>query len=290
MKTPVIISIFVSLVLVSCGKGKDQEDKVLLKYGDRVLTLEEVEDKMPQGMTEVDSAALFKAIVESWIKDKVLSDFAEDQLYDTENIDRKVNDYRNSLIVEEYLSRKRESGNRSIDDQKVDEYYQLHSNEMKLEVPLVKGIFVKSGIDVSNKEELKRLITSEEAGDIDRFEQDWLDRTLEYTYFRDRWIDWETITEMIPYRFGDPDKFLKDHNYFETDYGDCTYYLQISDYIPSGEVQPIEYAQTWIKNILTQGLLADYETNLVKSLVDKAIKDKKLEMPGYDYKNHELKR
>ena len=98
---------------------------------------------------------------------------------------------------------------------------------------------------------------------IDILEREWVDRSLQYSYFRDKWIDWETVKGLIPYRFGDPDKFLEENSYFETEYGDCSYYLTVTDWIPSGEEQPIEFARTWISDLLTQGELTEYERNLV---------------------------
>ena len=283
-----LVFFFLVVILISCGKKKEVEEGILLKYGDKVLTQEEVISLIPQGINAQDSAALFKAIIDGWVKNVVLSDFAEERLYDTQAIDRRVNEYRNSLIVQEYLTRFKESKTPKIDENQVREYYEHYQKDLKLEVPLIKGIFLKINSNASGKDEIKRLLESNDINKIDKLEQDWIDRALEYNYFRDNWVDWETVAGMIPYRFGDPDKFLEENKYFETEYGDCSYYLQISDYLPSGEQQPYEFAKKWITTQLTQGELAEYERVLVNSLLDKSVKDKKLEMIGYDPIKHEL--
>lgn len=284
------IALFTIAAFISCKKAPEtKEEGVLLRYAGRSLTVEEVERMMPEGISSTDSVALFNAIVEGWLKDEVLSDFAEERLYDTDAIDRKVSDYRNSLIVQEYLSRMQESKTPKIEEKKVKDYYELHSKDMKLEVPLVKGVFLKFSNGIADRETLRKLLSDDDPKNIDILEQDWIERSLEYNYFRDKWIDWETLSGMIPYRFGDPDKFLKENTFFETEYGDCVYYLQITDHILSGDTQPYEYAKTWISNILTQGALADYERKLVNSLIEKAEKDRKLEAVGYDLKNRKEK-
>lgn len=254
----------------------------MLRHGENVLTIEEVIDNIPEGLSSADSAAMFKAIVASWIKDVVLSDFARQRLIDINAIDKKVNEYRNTLIVQEYLTRMRDSQSPRIDPAKIKDYYDSHRKELKLEVPLVKGVFLKINSGAAVKGDIKSLLTSEDPDKIDRLEQEWLDKALQYDYFRDKWIDWEVVAEMIPHRFGDPEKFLSENNYFETDDGECVYYLHISDWLPAGEEQPFEFAQSWIAELLTQGALADYEDNLVNSLVAKSLKDKKLEAIGYD--------
>lgn len=283
------LGVLICLCFLSCGKTKEISDNVLLKYGDRTLTLEEVVAQIPSGIYAADSVALFHEIVEGWIKQEVLSDFAEERLYDMNFIESKVRDYRNNLIVLEYLTRMRETQNPDIDEQKIIDYYNAHRKELKLELPLVKGVFLKINSSAPGKEDIKKLISSDNPEDFDRLENEWLDRALEYNYFRDKWIDWETISARIPYRFGDGDAFLKENQYFETEYGDCSYYLKITDVLPSGEEQPLEFAKTWIAELLTQKSLADYEETLVTSLVEKSLKDNKLEAVGYDPLAHRIK-
>ena len=265
------------ILAIGCGRSKEENKNLLVRYGDRELTYDEVVDMIPEGLHPADSAAMFHQLVDAWIRSEVLADFAEERLYDMEAIDQRVREYRNQLIVMEYLSRMRETQKPRIEEQKVKEYYDLHRGELKLEVPLVRGVFLKINSSAKGKEDIKNLISSDNPEDIDRLEREWLDLALEYNYFRDKWIDWETISMLIPHRFGNPDEFLRESDYFETEYGDCSYYLKVTDYMPSGEEQPYEYARNWIAEVLTQGALTDYENSLVESLVNKAVKEGKME-------------
>lgn len=276
----IIISVFLTVILISCKGRETKQENVLVRFGDRYLTSEEIESMIPDDILPQDSAALYNALMESWIRDVVLTDFAEEKLQDISTIERMVKDYRNSLIVQEYLTRMRELKTPNVDEKKIKDYYNAHQRELKLEIPLVKGIFLKISSDAAGKYEIESLMSSADPKKIDKLEQNWLDRAIEYNYFRDKWIDWETVAGMIPHRFGNPDEFLKENNFFETEYGDCTYYLQITDYLPSGEEQPYEYAKSWITGLLTQGELAEYERSLVNSLIEKALKENKLEVKG----------
>lgn len=283
-------SLFLIIITLisSCGKPEIPKDDVLLRYEDKELLLADVIEQIPDGISKSDSAALFKKIVDDWVRDNVLSEFAAKHLYDVRAIERRVSDYRNALIVQEYLSRMMESQTPKVDEKRVKDYYDAHRNDFKLEVPLIKGVFLKINSDSKGKDEIKNLITSDSADKIDELEKKWLDRSLEYNYFRDKWVDWETVARLIPHRFGDAETFLKDNNYFETQYGDCSYYLYIAEVLNQGEEQPYEYAKGWILNLLTQGNLADYERALVKSLVNKSINEKKLETIGYDPLTQEI--
>ena len=284
-----LLIILLLFTLFSCKKEQKLPDNILLRFDDKYLAYEEVVDMIPGGLHPADSASLFASIVESWIEDVVLSDFAEHRLYDTSVIDQKVKEYKKALIVQEYLTRMRDANSPKIDEKKVKEYYDLHRKELKLEVPLVKGIFLKINSDAKGKEDIKRLLSSDKTENIDKLENEWLDRAVQYNYFPDKWIDWTTVSGLIPYRFGDPEYFLDDNYYFETQDEDSKYYLKITDYLPSGSEQPYEFARSWIIDILTQGALADYERNLVTSLVNNSIKDNRLEIIGYDSIKHEIK-
>lgn len=273
----------------SCGTKQEEDDNVLLRYEGQTLTYDEVVSKIPQGILPGDSAALFNSIVDAWVKDVVLSEFAEKRLLDINSIDLLVKEYRNTLIVQEYLNRMREAHPAKPDDLKIKDYYDKHRKELKLEVPLVKGIFLKINSESKGKDNIRNLMASENTENIDKLESEWLDKALEYNYFRDKWIDWETVSSKIPYRFGNAEKFLEENKFFETDYDDCSYYLQISDYLRVGEEQPFEFAASWISNLLTRGELAEYERSLVESIVKESIKDNKLEAIGYDPIKHEIK-
>lgn len=284
-----LLIILLLFTLFSCKKEQKLPENILLRFDDKYLTYEEVVDMIPGGLHPADSVSLFTSIVESWIEDVVLSDFAEHRLYDTSAIDQKVKEYKKALIVQEYLTRMRDANPPKIDEKKVKEYFDLHRKELKLEVPLVKGIFLKINSDAKGKEDIKRLLSSDKTENIDKLENEWLDRAVQYNYFPDKWIDWTTVSGLIPYRFGDPEYFLDENYYFETQDEDTKYYLKITDYLPSGSEQPYEFARSWIIDILTQGALADYERNLVTSLVNNSIKDNRLEIIGYDSIKHEIK-
>ena len=280
---------FSVLLFFSCGKKNETPENVLLQFGDDVITYDEVIDQIPDGIMANDSIALFNAIIDGWIKDVVLFDMAKNRLLDINAIERKVKDYRNDLIVTEYLSRMRESHNPKTDERRVREYYDKHRSELKLEVPLVKGIFLKINTNSKGKEKIKSMLLSDDPKDIDILEQIWLDKALEYNYFCDKWVDWQSITAMIPHRFGDPDIFLKENNYFEIEYDNCSYFLIVRDFLPSGEEQPYDFAAKWIAETLSQADLAMFEDALVESIVLKAIKDNRLKSIGYDPLTHELK-
>ncbi len=268
----------------SCGGGHDDaaHDDILVAMGDSALTREDVVRRIPVGLSETDSAALFNRIVDSWIEGMVLSDMARQKLPDLEEIERKVEHYRNRLIVSDYLSRMRRSNSDQPSPDSVRSFYDAHRGEMLAERPLVKGLFVKVGEKSDGLKEIRQCMLQADDASIDLLEREYASEALQYEYFEKTWVDWQTVAELIPYRFYDPDAFVSSTRDFETAYNGNVYLLHISEYLPSGSELPFEFAAPRIEAMLEQSGMTSYTRRLVESLVKEAVDEGRLVGVGYD--------
>lgn len=286
LNIPMLLSI-TGMIFFMCACGgkshvSDVDSDILIKAGDKFLLKQDVLRKIPVGIEPSDSATLFNLIVENWIKSEVLSSLAETKLPDISAIEDKVREYRNRLIVAEYLKEMKESRKFGVSEDSIRMFYDRHKTEMLTESPLVKGIYLKIATDEPSISEIKELMSCGSGDCIDRLEKLIMNDAVEYDYFKDDWVDWQTIADQIPHRFSDPDSFLKTSSNFETTYGESTYLLHISDYLPSGSVPPYEFASIQISELLERTDMRKFEESLVKSLIGKALKDGSLVAVGYD--------
>lgn len=272
------------VTLAGCSSKKPEtpsDDKVLLEVGDSALTVRDVVQLIPAGLTEEDSVEMFNSITERWVRSMMLSDLAQENVADLARINRMAEDYRNSLIIDRYLRSKQEETG-EVSDQSVKSYYAEHGAEMKLEAPIVKGIYLKVVDSEENLSDIRKWMSSAKPKDIDKIEKNGLRHASQYEYFEDRWIDWNDIADEIPYRFYDADAFLRSTKDFETNYGGSTYLLHITEFIPSGEVMPYDFAKGKIREMLTREKKGDYRQKLLKSLYRKGIEEGKLKPGLYD--------
>lgn len=271
-------------VVEGCGRAEEAltQDDVLLMMGDSTLTMEDVVSRIPIGLSAPDSAAIFRKIVSGWIEGMVLNDMAKAKLPDYEEIERKVDAYRNRLIVMSYLAMMRNSSNHKVSEDSVRKFYATHRQDMLAERPLVKGLLIKVPASLSGLSEIKRCVFTASSESLDELESKWATDALQYDYFEHTWVDWQTIAEQIPYRFFDPDAFVTSTKNFETSSGGSVYLLHISDYLPSGSELPFEFAAPRITAILEKAKMSKYEDDLVASLVKRALADDKLVAVGYD--------
>jgi len=274
-----------AIAVGACGSPGEQatgEDDILVAYGDSALTLDDVMFQIPSGLASADSAELFDRIVERWVEGRVLEDVAKENVVDLERIDRLASDYRNRLIIDEYLRKKSVAFRPDVDEKEVKEYYETHRSEFILRQPLIKGIFIKTSEKDDKFGSVKRWMAMADDASVDELETYGMRMATKYEYFEDRWLEWNLVADEIPYRFHDADAFLKTTRDFETRYGGSVYLLHVSAYLPTGSEEPFESASERISGMLSERKRNEYMENLKFSIYKKAVKEGKLKAGRYD--------
>lgn len=277
----ILILLILSGIITSCNTSdRTENEDILVKVGAKSLTAAELAQEMPYGLTESDSIKFARAYIRSWIDNKLVEEIAAQNIPDKSDIDRLVEAYRNELIMWEYRQQMYQShANKTLSPDSIASYYNLHKNELKSTHPYIKGIYIKISDDSQNLGQLKKWYRSNKDTDIEQLEKYGLSQAIHYDYFRDRWIDWEQIESKIPYDFGtNPDEFLKNNKNLELSIGGFTYLLDITDYLPSGAVLPLEVASLQIKEILINQNRLQYDRQLRQELFDKGVEDGDIEI------------
>lgn len=288
------IAIYITIALLwyltagctSREENAETPDMTLVCVGDSTLTLHDVQARIPAGLSAEDSTAMFAGIVETWLQDVLLRDVASENMVDMEKIDRLTREYRERLIVNEYMQRMKNGRAPQVSDAQVHEYYDRHGAEMLLEQPLIQGVYIKVNSDADHLDELRRWMRSATNKSVDNIEKYGLKGALHYDYFKDRWVDWSQIAATIPYKFGDPDTFVRTHTNFETTVNGSTYILHISDRLATGQQMPYSFAAPIIRESLSLASRDDYGSRLLESLTREARSSGRLRTPGYDLAKH----
>ncbi len=271
----ILISAVLLLIILSTAcsnKNKQDSGDILVTVGNAVLTLDDLRKQLPSGLSAEDSTALAHSYIRSWIDSRLISEIASQNIGDLTEIDRMTEQYRNELITYEYRRRMFDDRIKSeITEDSIKKYYDENLTELKLQRPILKGIYLKIPNESPSLKNAKKWYVSTKTEDIDKLEKQCLDGAIHYDYFRDRWVDWERIESLIPAEFGsDPNAFLATHKNLEISQGDFTYLLSISEYIHSGKTMPYEFAKETIKDILAYSRRAEYDRLLRLSLLKEA--------------------
>lgn len=271
----------VLMLVASCNSNDSKEyGHILVKVGNTTLTASELERQMPYGLSETDSTKFARTFIRNWIDSRLVSEIAYNNISDTREIDRMVEDYRNELIIWEYRKRMyAQHASDAFSEDSTRTYYEAHKSDFISQYPYVKGIYIKIENNAPRIAELRKWYRSHDTEDIDRIEKYGLNGAIHYDYFRDKWIDWRQITSKIPYNFGNnPDIFLKNNRFLDTSIGDFTYLLDISDYLPSGSSIPFDIARPQIEEMMKNEHRMQYDKQLREQLYNEAVEDGKLEI------------
>lgn len=268
-------------ILAGCGKDHEEtartaNDVMIAQVGDSILYRHQVVSRIPVGLAPSDSAAMFDAIVKTWVENNLLLEYANNNLRNPREIDEMVNRYRNMLIIQEY-KRNLALEDNVISEDSVRKWYESHRASYKLERPLIKGVFVKVPTSSPDREKVESLIISDSQEGPEELD-DFIGSVAQYTDFKDDWVDWDIISDLIPSNLGNAEEFLEDNKSFKTDYKGMTYLLCITDYILAGEDMPYEYASRIITDNMIQQAASDSEQKIIRNIYDKALKDGKLKM------------
>lgn len=256
-----------------------EEEGVLVKLNDRVLRKAELLPLIPKGSSAADSTLLAESYIKNWVIDGLVLDVAERNLSRDEEaqIDKLVNDYRNSLLryrYQEKLIKEKLSGEIGEDDMR--RYYEDNKKKFVLDKNLIKGLFLKIPVDAPNVKEVKTWYKSTSEASLEKIEKYSVQYATIYEYFYDKWVDFDDVMDNIPEHIANPTTFLKNNKSLEVQDSTYYYFLNISEYLPQGGVAPYDYAETEIKDVLINQRKLEFLRNFENELYNDALKKGKV--------------
>ena len=268
------ILLTLSLSLFACNKVKQtDEPDALVKVNDRILTRNEVESLIPKGTTSADSLLLAESYIKKWVKDELVLKIAQRNLgSDKETIDKLVGAYRRSLLRYRYQEKLiQEKLSDEIQESDVLTYYDTNKEKFVLDKNLIKGLFLKVPADAPNLSEVKTWYKSGNVASLEKIEKYSIQNAAIYEYFFDKWVDFDEIRNNIPNQISNPESFLRTNKTLEVTDSSFCYFLNIRQVLLKGQVEPFEYAEPRIREILINQRKLDFIKEFEEELYNDAL-------------------
>ena len=268
------ILLTLSLSLFACNKVKQtDEPDALVKVNDRILTRNEVESLIPKGTTSADSLLLAESYIKKWVKDELVLKIAQRNLgSDKETIDKLVGAYRRSLLRYRYQEKLiQEKLSDEIQESDVLTYYDTNKEKFVLDKNLIKGLFLKVPADAPNLSEVKTWYKSGNVASLEKIEKYSIQNAAIYEYFFDKWVDFDEIRNNIPNQISNPESFLRTNKTLEVTDSSYCYLLNIRQVLLKGQVEPFEYAEPRIREILINQRKLDFIKEFEEELYNDAL-------------------
>lgn len=242
------------------------------RVGDVSLYRRDLIGIVPTDISSEDSLKLVETYVDSWARKELKRQEANKVFAaSSEEIDRLVDEYRNSLLTRKLDQYYVESyGTDSLYGQKdLTAYYEAHRNEFKLTNDIVKGRVVAMPKSFPQRAKIKELIKASSNEKLQDLEAMCQKNKLSYSHF-DEWTDYADFLQQLPTKRNESytDLLREDVVGSMTD-GQVLYYFVITDLQTKGSVSPYERVEEMIRWAVDKQRRADivkmYDDSLFQS-------------------------
>jgi len=228
---------------------------------------DELDGIVSPGTTKEDSAKLIEAYVNSWVRKQLLIQEAARKMNINEaEVERKVLDYRYSIIAYEYQAYYVDQHlDTLVNNSEIETYYNDNIDNFMLKQNIVQGTFIKVPKNAPRTEKLKDLIFSNGEKEDKELKSYCLSFSAAYHISDSTWMVFDELVRNSPLaEFPNKIQFLKSNPYYETSDDAYLYFLKIDQYRISDNVSPLEFVKDDIRNII----LTKRKVELAKRLED----------------------
>lgn len=276
-----------ALFLAACDLFVDNGEPIV-KVGNRQLTMKELSGYIPDYLDATDSALWADDYVKKWVQRELLLLKAEENLKaESKDVSKELEEYRNSLIVYRYKNELvKEKMDTTVSDANIQKYFNEHRESFILNRNIVKAIYIKIPVQVSNPDNIKDLCMSENKEKQAKLNEYCMSYAKAYDRFSDDWVAADMVLGNIPEVIKDQDQFLERNRFLESTDMNYYYIVCIRDYRLSGKVSPIEYVQNDIKNLILSKQKIEFLKQIEKDIYKEGLDKNKVKL--FKTKNNRL--
>lgn len=275
MKKPIL---FLMVVLSACTNlfQSEPEDRIVARANDKYLRISELEERIPDGLSERDSITLAENYITKWIQQEILTQKAKESLKsDEQDFSKQLDEYRNSLLlftleqklVSQYLDT-------VVTPEEIKAYYTENRSQFELKGNIVKFDFVKINKRSRRLREFRRLLKSSDPEKIIEL-AGYAEKNATDYWFAREWVSMNDLLDEMPLEVDNQALFLRRTNYAEAEDSVYIYLVRINDFKTADSISPLEFEREKIRNIILNGRKINLIEKKRQEFIDQAFKDDK---------------
>jgi hypothetical protein len=278
---------FIALFLAACDSFVNNGEAIV-KVGNRQLTMKELSGYIPDYLDATDSTLWADDYIKKWVQRELLLLKAEENLNtELKDVSKELEEYRSSLLVYRYKNKLvKEKMDTTVTDSNIQKYFEEHRESFILNRNIVKAIYIKIPVQVSNPDNIKDLCTSDNKEKQAKLNEYCMSYAKAYDRFNDQWIAADMVLKNTPAIIKDQNQFLERNRFVESTDMNYYYIVCIRDYRLSGQVSPVEYVQNDIRNLILSKQKIDFLKQIEKDIYKEGIDKNKVKL--FKTKNNRL--
>lgn len=275
-----IFAIVSAFLIVGCWDSSTLlwNDQAVAKVDGKVLSKDELRSMLPQNIDASDSMSYVDAIVNKWVINQLKIREAE-QLFskDMNDIEKKVADYRMSLLVkklDEYWTLSNIAA--EITPQMVREYYDQHKDQFKLSSAIVRGVIVSFSNGYQRQAKLRSMMKADGKEKREDFVAFCKKSNFSIRLF-DEWTLFSDFMGYLPLATSEKhDQLLNNKGVQEISQNGRIFLFRIYEAHYPGDAMPFEMTTDNINKILSNRIRREIVQQMEKKTYDDAVEQGKL--------------
>lgn len=259
-----VLVYIIFIFLTSCSEKQsetDPNDPVLASVYDQKLTLSNIKPILQTEGSVADSTLYANALIEKWVRDAIFMHEAERNIPADLDIKKMVDDYRSSLILMTYKQKLvEEKLDTLVTQAQLEEYYEEHKSQYKLDEHILSFIFLKIDKESSDYERLDRMWKNSKFEELAMEDPSFFEFQLTDI---NRWYTWKDVKALLPKNFWTFQEITSKEPRFKSS-GNYKYYIKVEAYEDKNQIAPLSY----IKDQATKVILHKRQTELLDNLME----------------------
>ncbi len=261
--------------------SKLEDREAVARVNNTYLYKDELAGIAAIGSSKEDSTDRIEAYIDSWIRKELLIQEAARKININEaEVERKILDYRYSLIAYEYQSYYiKQNLDTVFDESEIKQYYENNIDNFILKQNIVRATFIKVPKNAPKMNRLKEWMYSQDEQDRQSLKSYCLSFSVAYHISDSTWMIFDDLVRNSPLtEMPNKVQFLKANPYYETEDENYYYFLKVDEYRISDNVSPLEFVTDEIKNIILNKRKVELAKKLEDQVYESALEQKDFEI------------
>lgn len=274
-----------AMLLSSCEEQLSHNGKTPLVGVDKeFLYKEDVEQLFAANSQAGDSVLFVQEYIRHWLEDVLLYRMARRNVPNTAEVDRLVDSYKKSLLLNMYQEGLVEQHlRREISDAEIEDFYNANKGLFKVSEPMLQGIYIKVSKKAPQMASVRRWMKGESPEDLEKLEKYSLMNAVAFEYFADNWHTLQSVAAKMPLTADGLKASLARNAIVECSDTASVYLLNATAMLFKGEQKPLDMAAAEIRELLVNSMKADFVKEVKRDLYNRAIESG--EVKFYDKKS-----
>lgn len=272
------------LALTGCdltGKfSADAEREAVARVHDRYLYRDELAEIIQPGLPTKDSLQLASNYIQNWIRNELVLYKAESNLDDEKkNVDRKLEEYRNSLI--RYIYERefiRQNLDTTVSKSEIEKYYEDNKSNFELRDNIVKALYVKVRKNAPKVNQVRNWYKSDLAKDRKLLTDYCNQYASDFMQDDTTWHSFDELLKKMPSKIFDKESFLRNNTTMEAEDSTDYYFIKIREYKMRESQSPLSFVQDDIRVMIVNKKKLDLIREAEKAIYDEALKKNEFEI------------